>query len=127
MGLTRSVTDRVFVGLMGAVFAPLSGFVLYAQLTRPEPTVPDDWFVRVFFFLIFEGVCVVFVGCVLGIIWAIWTPDWIERKLRHCRPLCRVALRHQPASLSGRIALRFRLPPVIRARDFSRAPGFSCG
>ena len=82
-GLTRSITDRLFVGLLSAAFAPLSGFILYARLTRPSPSTGQDWVVHLFFFCVFECITVIFIGSVLGIVWAIWTPDWIERRLRH--------------------------------------------
>ena len=82
-GLTRSITDRLFVGLLSAAFAPLAGFVLYARLTRPNPAIGQDWLVHLFFFFMFECITVVFLGSVLGIVWAIWTPEWLERRLRH--------------------------------------------
>ena len=82
-GLTRSITDRVFVGLLSTTFAPFAAFILYARLTRPSPAVEMDWLAQLFVFLVFECITVLFLGSVLGIVWAIWTPEWLERRLKH--------------------------------------------
>lgn len=81
--LTRSITDRLFVGFFSAVFAPLAGLLLYAQLTHSSPAAGEDWLVHLFFFFVFECVTVIFLGSILGLVWAVWTPDWIERRLKH--------------------------------------------
>jgi hypothetical protein len=81
-GLTRSITDRLFVGLLSAVFAPVFGFGVYVGLISPNRATGEDWLVRVFFFLAFECIGVLFLVCVLGIAWSIWTPNWIERTLK---------------------------------------------
>ena len=41
-----------------------------------------DWVFRLLSLLRVEGLSAVFAVAVLGIIWAIWTPDWIERRLK---------------------------------------------
>ena len=79
--LTRSLQDRLFVGVLSAVFAPATGYWLFAAHSRPLPQA-NDWFLRTFAFLSIEAVTAVFFVTVFGFIWAIWTPDWIERRLK---------------------------------------------
>ncbi len=81
--LTRSITDRLFVGLLSALLLPVCAFFIYARLTRGNPAQGADWTVGLLLFLVFECIGVVLLGSVLGIIWALWTPDWLERRLKH--------------------------------------------
>jgi ABC-type spermidine/putrescine transport system permease subunit II len=79
--LTRSIQDRLFVGLLGAVFAPACGYALFFVPVRPwhEET---DWVYRLLALLRIEALSVVFSISMFGLIWAIWTPDWIEHRLK---------------------------------------------
>src|SRR5438477_5657652 len=80
--LTRSITDRVFVGLLSLIFAPICAFFLYVRFTLGEPFQHEDWVLRLLVLIVFEGIGAVFLISVLGLIWALWTPNWIERLLR---------------------------------------------
>jgi hypothetical protein len=79
--LTRSIQDRLFVGILSAIFAPACGYTLLAVRSHPWAQ-EKDWFLRTFALLAVEGVSAVFFVAVFGLIWAIWTPDWIERRLK---------------------------------------------
>ena len=42
----------------------------------------NDWGIRIVSSLVLEGIGAVFSVAALGIIWAIWKPDWIEGLLK---------------------------------------------
>jgi hypothetical protein len=79
--LSRSLVDRIFVGLMGLIFAPLSGFILYVRYSRGDPAEGLDWFMQLLIILALQFFAFVFIGSVLSIVWALFTPDWIEQRL----------------------------------------------
>jgi hypothetical protein len=79
--LTRSLQDRVFVGALGLVFAPVCGYLLFFVHVRPW-TEEIDWTYRILSLLHVEGLSIVFSVASLAVVWAIWTPDWIEQRLR---------------------------------------------
>jgi hypothetical protein len=79
--LTRSIQDRIFIGLLGLVFAPVCGYFLFFVPIRPWHG-ETDWVFRALALLRIEGLSVVFSIASLGLVWAVWTPDWIERRLR---------------------------------------------
>jgi hypothetical protein len=37
LDITRSIQDRIFLGVMGFIFMVLTGFVLYTYCTSPSP------------------------------------------------------------------------------------------
>ncbi len=79
--LTRSVQDRVFVGILSAIFAPACAYLLifwHGRLWTDE----TDWLIRILALIRIEGISTVFSVALFGIVWAVWTPDWIERRLR---------------------------------------------
>ena len=88
-GLTRSIADRIFIGLLCLIFAPISGFLIFirwvAEHFPEQPAGQGDWVLSLLLNVFFEGAVVVFAGSVLGIIWAIWTPEWIERLLHRVK------------------------------------------
>jgi hypothetical protein len=79
--LTRSIQDRLFIGILGLIFAPACAYLLIFWHGRPwaEET---DWFIRLLVLIRIEGISAVFSVALFGVIWAIWTPDWIERRLK---------------------------------------------
>ena len=79
--LTRSLQDRIFVGLLGAVFAPVCGYLLFFVHVRPW-TEETDCAYRILSLLRIQGLSIVFSIASLAVVWAIWTPDWIEHRLR---------------------------------------------
>ena len=70
--LTRSLQDRLFVGILSAIFAPITGYWLATVQSRPLPD-EKDWFLRTFVLLSIEAVTAVFFIALFGLIWAIWT------------------------------------------------------
>jgi hypothetical protein len=84
--LTRSIKDRLFVGLLSAVFVACFGFLLADRFEKHDvphdPAPASDWVWDVFSFLLSDLFLVVFVGSVFGVVWAIFTPDWLERLLK---------------------------------------------
>jgi hypothetical protein len=79
--LTRSIQDRLFVGLLGLLFAPPCGYALICLRGRPW-TEETDWVYRLMSLLRLEGLGIVFSIASLGVVWAMWTPNWIEQRLR---------------------------------------------
>jgi len=64
------------------VSAPFAAFFVFSLLTVLLPGFkgqPIDPWVRVFLILLEESFFAIFVVCLLGLIWAIWTPGWVER------------------------------------------------
>jgi hypothetical protein len=82
MGLTRSIGDRIFVGLMGGLFAPLSGSLLYMRMLRGDPAEGQDWLSQMLVFLFLDVAGIVFVGSLLAIFWGLFAPVWLEQRLR---------------------------------------------
>src|SRR5579862_4442649 len=78
LNITRSIQDRVFLGLMGLVFMLPTGYLLYHHYSMPWP---KDMSIgtRLFFIFIDEVVFVVFVLALCSFIWGIAAPRWIER------------------------------------------------
>jgi hypothetical protein len=52
--LTRSIQDRLFVGILSAIFAPACGYTLLAIRSRPWAQ-EKDWFLCTFALLAVEG------------------------------------------------------------------------
>lgn len=79
--LTRSLQDRLFIGILGIIFAPPCAYILIFVHGRPW-TEETDWLIRVLALIRIEVISAVFFIGLFGVIWAIWTPDWIERRLK---------------------------------------------
>ena len=83
-GITRCFSDRVVIGLLGLLFAPITGLAIYVRLaTGGGPDAHGEWVVKLWFTVLGEAVCAVFAISVMGVIWAVCTPDWIERLMRN--------------------------------------------
>ena len=77
LDITRSIQDRIFLGVMGFIFMVPTGFVLYTYCTSPSPPDASQTFKAVRFFL-FEGLFTVFLLALSCFIWGIAAPHWIE-------------------------------------------------
>ena len=78
LNITRSIQDRVFLGLMGLVFMLPTGYVLYhhhAEVWPRDMTIG----VRMLIIFIDEVVLTVFLLALCSFIWGIAAPRWIER------------------------------------------------
>jgi hypothetical protein len=78
LNITRSIQDRVFLGLMGLLFMGSTGYVLYVHHSTPRP---DDlgigsWLLII---LIEEVVITIFLLASCCFIWGVAAPRWIER------------------------------------------------
>lgn len=82
--LPRDVYGRIALGLMSALFIPISGCVVWwmlrAYLLGPVPTPKTiaEWLVLLFVETFFTSLLAVSTG---GLLWAIATPSRIERAL----------------------------------------------
>ena len=82
-GLTRSIQDRLFIGILSLVFGPFTGWLLYERTKAPGNLHPhDDWVLWCLYSVIAEGIAAVFLVSVFGLIWALFTPNWVEKLLR---------------------------------------------
>ncbi len=79
LNITRSIQDRVFLGLMGLVFMLPTGYVLYHH--HHTSVWPRDMSIGVRLLVIFidEVVLTVFLLALCSFIWGIAAPRWIER------------------------------------------------
>ena len=78
----RNFAKRILACVLGIVLAPPSGFALYYRCTHLDAARKQEWVLRVFFWAIFEIIVMVFIGSLLSIIWALFTPAWVERFFR---------------------------------------------
>ncbi|GEM_PF-2522061 len=78
LNITRSIQDRVFLGLMGLLFMLLTGYLRYHHHTI---VWPRDMNIGSRLFLIFadEVVLTVFLLALCSFIWGVAAPRWIER------------------------------------------------
>ena len=78
LNITRSLQDRIFLGLMGLLFMLPTGYVLYHH---HAVAWPRDMSLGARLFLIFadEVVLTVFLLALCSFIWGIAAPRWIER------------------------------------------------
>jgi hypothetical protein len=79
--LTRSIQDRLFIGILSLIFAPACAYLLIFWRGRPWMD-ETDWVIRLLALIRVEGISAVFSVALFGIVWAVWTPDWIERRLK---------------------------------------------
>ena len=78
LNITRSIQDRVFLGLMGLVFMLPTGYVLYLHHTE---VWDRDMSIGARLLLIFfdEVILTVFLLALCSFIWGVAAPRWIER------------------------------------------------
>ena len=78
LNITRSLQDRVFLGVMGILFMLPTGYVLYRHHSMPWP---KEMSIAVWALLIFidEVVLTVFLLSLCAFIWGVAAPRWIER------------------------------------------------
>jgi hypothetical protein len=78
LNITRSIQDRIFLGVMGLLFMLPTGYVLYQH---HKSAWPRDMSIGVRLLLIFidEVVLTVFLLALCSFIWGIAAPRWIER------------------------------------------------
>ena len=77
LDITRSIQDRIFLGVMGFIFMVPTGFVLYKYYTIHSPPDASLTFKGIRFF-ISEIVLTVFLLALSCFIWGVAAPNWIE-------------------------------------------------
>jgi hypothetical protein len=83
MGLfTRSILDRCFAAFLSLVLMIPTGWGLRLYFTINHSTDKPDWILRTFVHVGMEIVGIAFLFSVLGLVWAIFLPAWIERIVR---------------------------------------------
>ena len=78
LNITRSIQDRVFLGLMGLLFMVPAGYVLYHHHLEVRPRDMSIG-ARLLFIFIDEVVITVFLLASCCFIWGVAAPRWIER------------------------------------------------
>ena len=78
LNITRSIQDRIFLGVMGLLFMLPTGYVLYKHhtLTRPQDMSLGT---RLLFIFMDEVVLTIFLLASCCFIWGVAAPRWIER------------------------------------------------
>jgi hypothetical protein len=85
MGLfTRSILDRCFCAFLSLLLMAPTGWGLYTYFTLDHSGDNPDWMLRVFVHVGMEIVGAAFVLSVLGVIWAVFAPEWLETAMRFC-------------------------------------------
>jgi hypothetical protein len=76
--ITRSIQDRIFLGVMGLLFMLPTGYMLYNYHTKPhsESLSPG---IKLLFIFVYEVIATIFVLALCAFIWGIAAPKWIER------------------------------------------------
>jgi len=75
----QASTRRLFAGVIGIVFAAPSGIVLYHRYTHLGAAFRQEWVSRMFFGSLYEIVALIFIISFCSILWALFTPAWVER------------------------------------------------
>ena len=78
LNITRSIQDRIFLGLMGLLFMLPTGYVLYHHHTVAWPR-DMSFGARLFVIFADEVVLTVFLLALCSFIWGVAAPRWIER------------------------------------------------
>ena len=76
-GITRSIKDRIFLGILGLLFGVPTGYAFILRFGSVRKEEPDIW-ERVISWFVLEVAAVVFVLSVCAVLWAVGTPRWLE-------------------------------------------------
>ena len=79
---TRSVLDRCFAAFLSLLLMIPTGWGLKMYFTLDHSEDNPDWMLRAFLHVGMEVVGIAFLLSVLGLVWAIFTPAWLERTAR---------------------------------------------
>src|SRR5262245_59628947 len=78
LNITRSIKDRVFLGLLGFIFMLPTGYVLYHHFSKNTPAGSSIGSQLLEIFLT-EIVLAVFLLSLFSFIWGVAAPRWLER------------------------------------------------
>jgi len=79
---TRSIPDRCLAAFLSLVLMIPTGWGLNLYFTLDHSTDNPDWMSRLFVHVCMEIVGITFLLSVIGLVWAIFAPAWIERTVR---------------------------------------------
>jgi ABC-type phosphate transport system permease subunit len=78
----RSIQDRFFAAFLSLVLMVPTGWGLKMYFTLDHSHDSPDFLARLFLHVGMEIVGIAFAFSVLGVIWAVFTPAWIDRTVR---------------------------------------------
>jgi hypothetical protein len=79
---TRSIQDRCFAAFLSTVLGFPTGWGLWMYLTLDHSHDDSDWLLKLFLHVGMDIVGALFLISVLGFVWAVCTPAWLERVFR---------------------------------------------
>jgi len=81
-GFTRSISNRLFAALLSSLLAIPTGWGLWLYWSLDHSNDGQDFISRAFLHVGIDIVAILFFLSLLGLIWAIFTPRWVERILK---------------------------------------------
>jgi hypothetical protein len=82
-GFTRRFQDRCFAIFLSFILGVPTGSGLWMYFTLDHSRDNPDWLLKLFLDVGMETVGTLFTISILGIVWAIFTPNWIERAFHY--------------------------------------------
>ena len=79
---TRSIQDRCFAAFLSIILGFPTGWGLWLYFTLDHSHDDPDWLVKLFLHGGMDIVGALFLISVLGLVWAVCTPTWLERAFR---------------------------------------------
>ena len=75
----RSISNRIFAAFLSILLAIPTGWGLVTYWTRDHKSDNPDWISRIFVNVSMDLVAILFIISILGVIWAVFMPSWIDR------------------------------------------------
>jgi len=75
----RTIQDRCFAIFLSVLLMIPTGWGLWMYFTLDHSRDSQDWISKLFLHVCMEIVGIAFACGVLGVIWAVFTPAWIDR------------------------------------------------
>ena len=83
MGMfNRTIQDRCFAIFLSGMLMIPTGWGLWMYFTLDHSTDSQDWISKLFLHVGMEIVGIAFLCGVLGMVWAVFLPAWIDRVVR---------------------------------------------
>jgi len=79
---TRSIQDRCFAAFLSFVLGFPTGWGLWLYCTLDHSHDDPDWLLKLLLHVVMDIVGTLFLISVLGFVWAVCTPNWLERLFR---------------------------------------------
>lgn len=82
-GITRSIKDRVFLGVLGLLFGVPTGYGFFLRFSRvldERPVQETDIWDHAISWLALDAAAVVFILSACAIVWALAAPSWLEAR-----------------------------------------------